>query len=117
MRGCGGGYTVRNSLKASVRLGEVRKVRAMATAKSKRPSGSKPASGKGASGEEDSTAPKGYPLKSQREAAQRLIAMGGSAPGMEDIPRRRSEPSPEWARYWAQLEEEEARKRGEEAGS
>lgn len=89
----------------------------MATAKSKRPSGSKPASVKGASGEEDGTAPKGYPLKSQREAAQRLIAMGGSTPDMEDIPRRRSEPSPEWARYWAQLEEEEARKRGEEADS
>ena len=57
----------------------------MATAKSKRPSGSKPASGKGASREEDSTDPKGYPLKRQREAAQRLIAMGGSAPGTEPV--------------------------------
>ncbi len=32
----------------------------------------------------------GYLLKSQREAAKRLIAMGGSAPDIEDIPRRRS---------------------------
>lgn len=37
----------------------------------------------------------GYLLKSQREAAQRLIAMGGSAPDIEGIPRRRSSPSSE----------------------
>ena len=32
----------------------------------------------------------GYRLKNQREAARRLIAMGGSAPGIADIPRRKS---------------------------
>ena len=39
-----------------------------------------------------------------REAARWLAAQGGTAPDIEDIPRRRSEPSPEWAAYYAKLE-------------
>ena len=36
------------------------------------------------------TLPSGYRLRSQQEAARRLVAMGGSAPSIADIPRRRS---------------------------
>lgn len=31
----------------------------------------------------------------QRESARRLALLGGSNPNMQDIPRRRSEPTPE----------------------
>ena len=44
---------------------------------------------------EDGGSSTGYPLESQREAAQRLIAMGGSAPTIEDIPRRQGNHLPE----------------------
>lgn len=46
--------------------------------------------GRQTSEENTDTRPSAYRLKNQREAAQRLIAMGGSAPDTEDIPRRRS---------------------------
>ena len=44
-----------------------------------------------ASEETTDTPPSGYGMRNQREAARRLIAMGGSAPGIDGTPRRRSD--------------------------
>ena len=38
------------------------------------------------------------------EAGRRLAKLGGTAPNLEYIPRRRSEPSPEYAEVLAKLE-------------
>ena len=54
----------------------------------------------------DEKAPRWAYTPEARAAARRLAAMGGTAPNVEDIPRRRSEPSPEWAAYYAKLEAE-----------
>lgn len=47
-----------------------------------------------------------YPDEGMRDAARRLIGMGGSDPNAELPPRKRPEPSPYWKAVYAQIERE-----------